>query len=196
MYVLHCSNIASVLLQSQLAELRARQESAEEAHRQEIARQNEAHRQEIACQFEACFGSISSIRCRTSPTTSTPFRSMVWSRLRCLPHCSLHSLSSWHCSAFSNEYIRVHIALSSADIMQVLMTSLLLCAGTVTRVEPDSSRQGFSRPWVAGWAHSTANVARWRSSSASYARVVAVVRWRASAPSRLAAALRAAGVAR
>ena len=37
-YLVHCSNITGVLLQSQLAELRARQESAEEAHRQEIAR--------------------------------------------------------------------------------------------------------------------------------------------------------------
>ena len=52
-YLVHCSNITGVLLQSQLAELRARQESAEEAHRQEIARQNEAHRQELARQFEA-----------------------------------------------------------------------------------------------------------------------------------------------
>ncbi|XP_021308629.1 uncharacterized protein LOC110432471 [Sorghum bicolor] len=39
--------------QSQLAELRARQDSAEEAHQQEIARQNEAHRQELARQFKA-----------------------------------------------------------------------------------------------------------------------------------------------
>jgi len=52
------------------------------------------------------------------------------------------------------------------------------------------------QPWVPGWADSTVDMARWRSSSASDARVVAVVRWRASAPSRLAAALRAAGVAR
>jgi len=93
---------------------------------------------------------------------------------------------------------------SSADIMQVLMTSLLLCEGTVARIEPDSSRRRFPRPWVSG-ADSTADVA-WRSSasdvrvgsvvswrsSASDTRVVAVVRWRASAPSRLAAA----GVAR
>ena len=113
--------------------------------------------------------------------------------------------SSWHCSTVSSEYIRVHIALSSADIMQVLMTSLLLCEGTVARIEPDSSRRRFSRPWVSGPADSTADVA-WRSSasdvrvgsvvswrsSASDTRVVAVVRWRASAPSRLAAA----GVAR
>jgi hypothetical protein len=39
----------------------------------------------------------------------------------------------------------VHIALSSADIMQVLMTSLLLCEGTIARIEPDSSRRRFSR---------------------------------------------------
>ena len=36
-----------------MADLRARQESAEEAHRQEIACQNEAHRQELARQFKA-----------------------------------------------------------------------------------------------------------------------------------------------
>ncbi|XP_021317777.1 uncharacterized protein LOC110435976 [Sorghum bicolor] len=97
---------------------------------------------------------------------------------------------------------------ASAACLAVRSTpSSWLCStvsSTVARIEPDSSRRRFPRPWVSG-ADSTADVA-WRSSasdvrvgsvvswrsSASDTRVVAVVRWRASAPSRLAAA----GVAR
>ena len=40
---MHCLNITSVILQSQLAELRAQQE----AHRQQLAAQQEAHRRQL-----------------------------------------------------------------------------------------------------------------------------------------------------
>ena len=40
---MHCLNITSVILQSELAELRAQQAAQEEAHRQQLAAQQEAH---------------------------------------------------------------------------------------------------------------------------------------------------------
>jgi hypothetical protein len=44
---MHCLNITSVILQSELAELRAQQAAQEEAHRQQLAAQEEAHRQQL-----------------------------------------------------------------------------------------------------------------------------------------------------
>jgi hypothetical protein len=41
---MHCLNITGVILQSQLAKLRAQQAAQEEAHRQQLAAQQEAHR--------------------------------------------------------------------------------------------------------------------------------------------------------
>jgi hypothetical protein len=46
-FLMHCLNITSVILQSELAELRAHQAAQEEAHRQQLAAQEEAYRQQL-----------------------------------------------------------------------------------------------------------------------------------------------------
>ena len=45
---MHCLNITSVILQSELAELRAQQAAQEEAHRQQL----EAHRRQLEAMQE------------------------------------------------------------------------------------------------------------------------------------------------